>query len=80
MKKTREVALFEKKQVRRVWYEKEWWFSVIDVISILTESNLPRRYWSDLKKKIKIEGYSELYGKIVQLSNIYCHSRPACPP
>jgi len=67
MEKDREVALFEKKQVRRVWHQKEWWFSVIDVISILTESSVPRRYWSDLKIKLGIEGYSELYEKIVQL-------------
>jgi len=67
MKKDREVALFERKRVRRVWHQKEWWFSVIDVISILTESSVPRRYWSDLKIKLGIEGYSELYEKIVQL-------------
>jgi hypothetical protein len=41
-------------------------FSVVDIIEILTESNIPRRYWSDLKIKLKKEG-SQLYEKIVQL-------------
>ncbi|WP_246565960.1 Bro-N domain-containing protein [Tissierella carlieri] len=43
-----------------------WYFSIVDVISILTDSNEPRRYWSDLKIKLKNEG-NELYDKIVQL-------------
>ena len=48
-------------------YEK-WYFSVIDIISILTESKNPRRYWSDLKIKLSDdEGFSQLYEKIVQL-------------
>ncbi len=67
MENDREVALFERKHVRRVWYKKEWWFSVIDVISILSESSIPRRYWSDLKQKIVIEGHAQLYENIVQL-------------
>ncbi|HSW88819.1 MAG TPA: Bro-N domain-containing protein [Candidatus Saccharimonadales bacterium] len=61
------VALFEKKQVRRVWYKDEWWFSVIDVIAVLTESDRSRKYWSDLKKKLATEGYTELSEKIGQL-------------
>lgn len=62
------LALFENKQVRR-YYEAEkekWYFSVIDVIEILTGSSIPKRYWSDLKKKLTKEG-SQLYEKIVQL-------------
>lgn len=67
-KKINSIKLFEDKLVRSVWDEKEekWWFSVVDVIAILTESENPRRYWSDLKHKIKDEG-SQLYDKIVQL-------------
>ena len=61
------IILFEDKKIRREWYKNEWWFSVIDVISILTESSIPRRYWSDLKKQLKEEGYIEVYEKIVQL-------------
>ncbi len=62
------IKLFESKQVRTCWdSEKEkWYFSVIDVIEILTGSSIPKRYWSDLKKKLKVEG-SQLYEKIVQL-------------
>ena len=45
----------------------EWWFSVIDIIEILTESTIPKRYWSDLKKKLKAEGYVEAYENIVRL-------------
>jgi DNA-damage-inducible protein D len=62
------IKLFESKKVRSVWngQEQKWYFSIIDVIEILTESTVPRRYWSDLKKKLQAEG-SEVYDKIVQL-------------
>lgn len=62
------IQLFENKKIRTVWYEMEeiWYFSIIDVIDILTESKEPRRYWSDLKIKLKNEG-NETYDKIVQL-------------
>ncbi|MBK7230720.1 MAG: Bro-N domain-containing protein [Saprospiraceae bacterium] len=64
----RQIKLFETKKVRTHWDEKKeiWYFSVIDVIEILTASSIPKRYWSDLKKKLTKEG-SELYDKIVQL-------------
>jgi len=62
------IKLFESKKVRTHWDETEeqWYFSVIDVIEILTDSSLPKRYWSDLKKKLANEG-SEVYEKIVRL-------------
>lgn len=62
------IKLFESKKVRTHWDAKteQWYFSIIDVIEILTESNLPKRYWSDLKLKLKAEG-SEAYDKIVRL-------------
>ena len=62
------IKLFEEKQVRTHWdAEKEqWYFSVIDVIEILTDSSVPKRYWSDLKIKLAKEG-SEVYEKIVRL-------------
>ena len=68
MKKTNSIILFNQKQVRRFYDEKKetWYFSIIDVIEILTDASLPRRYWSDLKIKLKNEG-SEVYEKIVQL-------------
>ena len=64
------IKLFEQKQVRSKWIEKEgkWYFSVVDVVTVLTESSNPRRYWSDLKTQLaEKEGFVELYGKIVQL-------------
>ena len=64
-----EIKLFESKKVRTHWdQEKElWYFSIIDVVEILTDSNNPRRYWSDLKRKLEQEGFGELYDIIVQL-------------
>lgn len=64
------IKLFEQKQVRSLWNEKEgkWYFSVVDVVAVLTESSNPRRYWSDLKMQlVEKEGFSQLYEKIVQL-------------
>lgn len=60
--------LFEGSEIRSIWdSEKEdYYFSVVDVISALTNANIPRNYWSDLKRKLKEEG-SELHEKIVQL-------------
>lgn len=60
--------LFEGSEIRSIWdSEKEdYYFSVVDVISVLTNANIPRNYWSDLKRKLKEEG-SELHEKIVQL-------------
>ena len=62
------IQLFEKKQVRSVWNEaqEKWYFSIIDVIEVLVENKRPRKYWSDLKKKLEKEG-SELSGEIGQL-------------
>lgn len=60
--------LFEGKEIRSVWdaEKEEYYFSVIDVISALTDASIPKRYWSDLKKDLINEG-SQLYEKIVQL-------------
>ena len=60
--------LFEGKEIRSIWdAEKEdYYFSVVDVIETLTDSNIPKRYWTDLKRKLINEG-SELYEKIVRL-------------
>ena len=65
-----DLKLFEKSNVRSYYEEKseKWYFSIIDIILILTESKNPRRYWSDLKIKLaEDEGFSQLYEKIVQL-------------
>ena len=62
------LIAFKNHQIRRKWHDNEWWFSVVDVVGVLTESSNARRYWSDLKRKIEQEqGGNELYEKIVQL-------------
>lgn len=63
------IQLFEDSIIRTAWDEEkeEWYFSIIDVIAVLTEVENPRRYWSDLKRKLKSEGAIQLYGNIVQL-------------
>lgn len=63
------IQLFEDQKIRTAWdaEKEEWYFSIIDVISVLTDTVNPRRYWSDLKRKLKIEGAVEVYEKIVQL-------------
>jgi hypothetical protein len=67
---TRDTAIrfFEQKQVRSVWdgEEEKWYFSIVDVIEALTGTERPRKYWNDLKGKLKKEG-SELSEKIGQL-------------
>lgn len=62
------LATFEGFKIRRLYDEKleKWYFSIVDVVALLTESTVPRRYWSDLKIKLQQEG-SEAYEKIVQL-------------
>ena len=67
MKETTKIAVFKGKEIRKTIYKNEWWFSVIDVVAVLTDSNIPRRYWSDLKIKLKKEGFVEVYERIVQL-------------
>ena len=62
------IQLFEEKKVRTAWDEatEEWYFSITDVIEVLTGTDRPRKYWNDLKKKLLKEG-SELSEKIGQL-------------
>jgi len=60
------MVVFEGKNLRRTWHNDEWYYSVVDVIKILTDSSNPRRYWSDLKIKLREEGL-ELYENIGQL-------------
>ncbi len=69
MTKETSIKLFESKKIRVHWdnESEKWYFSVIDIIETLTKSNNPRRYWSDLKRKLTKEGFSQLYEIIVQL-------------
>ncbi|MFQ9422985.1 MAG: Bro-N domain-containing protein [Christensenellaceae bacterium] len=65
---TTKLQIFNDKKVRTVWNadEEDWYFSVVDVVEILSESTQPRKYWNDLKRKLKAEG-SQLSEKIGQL-------------
>ena len=67
MEQNNKIALFQEKRIRKIWYREQWYFSVIDVIDVLTGSNRSRKYWSDLKKKLHTEGYVELSENIGQL-------------
>ncbi len=54
--------------IRRQWHNGVWYFSVVDVVGLLTDAKIPRNYWSDLKRRLaQDEGFSELHAKIVQL-------------
>lgn len=68
MKGKTNLKVFENKKVRTFWDKdcEEWFFSVVDVISVLTDTDIPKRYWSDLKRKLKKEG-SQVYENIVRL-------------
>lgn len=65
------AALFDdeaaEQAVRRVWHENRWFFSVIDVVGLLTDAPKPRQYWSDMKRRIHDEGFRELSAKCRQL-------------
>ena len=69
MEQNDKIQLFEDKRIRTAWDEEkeEWYFSIVDVCEVLSGTDNPRRYWSDLKRKLKSEGAVELYEKIVQL-------------
>ena len=71
MSENNKIKVFEDKNVRMEWNadEQDWYVSIIDVIEVLTGTENPRRYWSDLKRKLKAEG-SQLYEEIVQLKMI----------
>jgi hypothetical protein len=71
MTKETAIKIFEEKHVRTVWDadQEKWYISIVDVIEILTETDRPRKYWSDLKAKLKREG-SEVSEKIGQLKII----------
>ncbi len=66
--KKKAIVIFEGKEIRRHWDENKelWYFSVVDIIQVLTQTDRPRKYWDDLKRKLKLEG-SQLSDKIGQL-------------
>ncbi|PIN80741.1 hypothetical protein COV11_03455 [Candidatus Woesearchaeota archaeon CG10_big_fil_rev_8_21_14_0_10_30_7] len=64
--KEKGLIVFQSKKIRRTWFNDEWWFSVVDIVEVLTESERARKYWADLKKRLSDEGF-ELSAKIGQL-------------
>jgi len=60
------LVVFESKDIRRIWYDDEWFFSVVDVVGILSGTLRPRKYWADLKMKLIKEG-NQLSDSIGQL-------------
>lgn len=68
MTKENSIKIFEQKQVRTHWDEEKelWYFSIIDVLEVLTGTDRPRKYWNDLKTKLKKEGsqLSEIIGQL----------------
>lgn len=69
MEQKNAIKLFEDKKIRTAWDEEQekWYFSIVDTCEVLSGTDNPRRYWSDLKRKLKKEGAEQLYEKIVQL-------------
>ena len=66
LKENKELVLFENSKIRRKEFNGEWYYSIIDIIEILTESPRPRKYWNALKSKLEEEG-SELSSSLGQL-------------
>lgn len=69
MDKTNKLVVFQDKKIRREWYKDEWYFSIIDIVEVLTDSENPRKYWSVLKTRLKQEG-NELATNCSQLKLI----------
>ena len=61
------LIVFQEKEIRRIFHNEEWFFSIIDVVGAIVDVKNSRRYWSDLKRNIEKEGFNEVYEKIVQL-------------
>ncbi len=66
MNEERTMVVFQNINIRRIWHNDEWYYSVVDIIAALDASSRPRKYWSDLKTKLLLEGF-EMSDKIGQL-------------
>lgn len=71
MKQENALVVFEGKQIRRIWHNDQWYFSIVDVISVLTDSPRPRKYWSDLKNQLLQECFelSDFIGQLKLLAS-----------
>ena len=71
MEQDNKIVLFQEKQVRRIWYNGHWYFSIVDVIAVLTDSPAPNTYWEKVKKRMKTEMLNELspnWGRLKMLA------------
>lgn len=66
----KDLVLFENRKIRRQEYNGEWYYSIVDIIEILSQSSRPRKYWDDLKKKLENEENFEVSEKIGRLKMI----------
>jgi DNA-damage-inducible protein D len=67
MEQNNKIVLFEGKSIRHLWVEEQWYFNIVDVIEVLTDSPQPRVYWSKLRKRILIEAGLEMFPNWKQL-------------
>ncbi len=61
------IATFKGKKIRKIIFNNEWWFSVVDIIEALTDSAKPRVYWSAMKTRVKSEDGFQLSTNCIQL-------------
>jgi prophage antirepressor-like protein len=62
------LVMFKGKEIRQVFHDNEWLFSVIDIVKVLSDSSRPRKYWNDLKKRlVGQEGFNELFANTEKL-------------
>jgi DNA-damage-inducible protein D len=64
---SKSIALFGQQTIRRVWHNEDWYYSIVDVIAVLTESANPRNYWTTLKARATGEGFEETLAQVVPL-------------
>jgi prophage antirepressor-like protein len=55
MDKDKALVVFQDKQIRRIWHDDEWYFSIVDIVAVLTESGNARNYWKVLKHRLYLE-------------------------
>ena len=54
------LVIFQSKKIRRIWHEDEWYYSVVDIVGVLTDSSNPRDYWYKMKIRVEEEAGFEL--------------------
>lgn len=60
MRMQNKIIVFESKSIRRIWHNEEWYFSVVDVVGVLTDSIDAKDYWYKMKIRVQLEDELEL--------------------